>query len=229
MAEEKTRAEARAPLGDYAARLPDVYAKGADSNNARLLRIPEGLLADAYADLLGNPGAGQWGVDDMTDLDRAFGRTLDLYGGMVGQPRGALNDSMYRYLIRNRVARNFVVGDYESVLDGIVAMFEATKKEIVLDDDPAKPGVVHLTRLPFAILSAAGFTASQALEMIEPLLPVGVRVEAENFEGTFAFAAGENELDHAAGFSDHPEPGRQTMGGYLGFAIGEDESTPLPI
>lgn len=215
----------------YAARLPDVYAKDDASNNSKLLKIPQALFADAYVDLLGDPDAlpPVPGVDDMTDLDRAFGKTLDYYGEMVGQPRGALDDSMYRYLIRNRIARNFVVGDYESVLTGIVNMFEASKKEIVLDDNPDKPGVVHVTRLPFAILSSAGFTAYQALEMIEQLVPVGVRVEADNFEGTFEFAATESEIDHDAGFSDHPDPEQQTMGGYLGFAIGEDESTPLPI
>lgn len=146
----------------------------------------------------------------------------------VADSGGSLH-SMYRYLIRNRISRNFVSGDYESVLSGIENMFKASKKEVVLDDDPDRPGVVYVTRLPFAILSSAGFTASQALQMIEQLVPVGVRVEADSFEGTFEFAATEMEINHDKGFSDHLAPEQQTMGGYLGFAIGEDDSTPLPI
>ncbi len=209
------------PTSEYAARLPDCYAKDETSVNARLLSIQEELLAAGYADV---KRAGE-----MLNLETAFGATLDLYGEMVGQPRGNLDDTKYRYLIRNRIARNFVTGDYESVLDGIVAMFETDKREIVLDDHPAKPGVVYLTKLPFSILSAAGFTAGQALEMIEQLVPVGVRVEADNFEGTFAFAAGPAEQDSLAGFSDQADPAQQTMGGYFGFAIGESEDGPLPI
>lgn len=215
----------------YAARLPDIYPKDDESNNSKILRVPYDLLDQGYKDLLGDHESTPpvWGVDDMTDLDRAFCKTLDYYGEMVGQPRGALDDTRYRYLIRNRIARNFIAGDYESVLTGIVNMFDATKQEIVLDDDPGQPGVVYVTRLPFSILSQAGFTASQALELIEKLIPVGVRVEAENFEGTFEFSAVEDEVDHSTGFSDDPDTAQQTMGGYLGFAIGEDESTPLPI
>lgn len=174
----------------YVDQLPDVYYRAQDGNTHRLLGLAEERMDAAFGDVADTCLA--------ASVEDAFGATLDLFGAMVGQRRGAMNDTKYRYLIRNRISRNFVVGDYESVMAGILNIFQsageenangghAFRNQIQMDDHPDKPGVVRLQRLPFATLMAAGFTANQAVEMIEQLLPVGVRLEAENFEGTFEF------------------------------------------
>ncbi len=205
----------------YAARLPDTYAKADGSNNEKLLRLNAALLDGAFADVKS--------TGDMVNLDAAFGKTLDYYGEAAGQPRGGLTDTQYRYMIRNQIARNLVAGDYESVLAGIVNIFEAQPGDVYLVDTPGESGVVLLERLPFATITAAGFTATQAVQFIELLLPVGVRLDAVNLEGTFEFAAAAGVYDEDKGFSDSADPAAQTMGGYLGFAIGEDDGTPLPV
>ena len=124
-----------------------------------------------------------------------------------------------------------MAGDYESVLAGIVNIFAANPADVCLADAPGESGVVLLKRLPFATITAAGFTATQAVRFIELLLPAGVRLDAVNLEGTFAFAPGgqADAYDEGAGFSDSADPAAQTMGGYLGFAIGEDDAAPLPV
>ncbi|MDL2253305.1 DUF2612 domain-containing protein [Ruminococcaceae bacterium OttesenSCG-928-I18] len=205
----------------YVDRLPSCYARDPESNNAKMLSIGMQAIDEAYLDLED--------TEEMVDLNIAYGKTLDLYGQMVEQGRGALDDTQYRYLIRNRIVRNFVRGDYESVVHCITDMFEVTPEDITIGDDPELSGVARITRLPFSVLQRAGLTASQAIEMIEQLLAVGVRVEADNFEGTFEFSDANEEYDEDTGFSDNIDPDLQSMGGYLGFAPGEDEDTPLPI
>ncbi len=76
--------------------LPDCYAQGADSNNAKLLELARLALADMEADLAD--------VERMVSLEESFGGTLDAYGAMMDQPRGGLDDAQYRVMIRNRVA-----------------------------------------------------------------------------------------------------------------------------
>ncbi len=203
----------------YLRRLPDAYAKTPTSNNAKLLGVCAEALQQAADDL-------KW-VDDSTDLNLATGTTLDLYGAMVGQPRGALDDTQYRYLIRGRIAHGFVSGDYRGVVAALAHIFDAEREDIQLQD--AAPATVRVAKLPFAVLQHAGFTTAAALAIIQRLLPAGVAVQAENFEGTFCFAAAEDDYDAAAGFSDNGDPLQQTMGGYFGLVVGDDESTPLPL
>ena len=206
-----------------ASRLPDAYAKAPESANARLLGLGAAALGDAAADLAAVDGAG--------DLDTAFGRTLDYYGEIVAQPRGGLTDTQYRYMIRNKVARIFASGDYGSVMRDVMNIFNVQAGEVLLRDDETESGVVTVEKLPFSVITGAGITARQAVALLELLLPVGVRLGVANLEGTFAFAPAGNagDYDEQAGFSNAADPAAQTVGGYLGFAIGEGEETPLPI
>ena len=60
---------------NYAKNLPDAYAKAEGSNNAKLLKIEKDavdLLREAIA-----------AISESLDLDKATGKTLDLYGEMV--------------------------------------------------------------------------------------------------------------------------------------------------
>lgn len=203
-------------------RLPDCYRKDMDSNNYKLLELGAAAARGLREDIAQ--------VRDMLDLNQVTGRTLDLYGDMLGQRRGLLNDEQYRYMLFARIGRNVVQGDYDSILNTLVLMFNSQKGDITLDDldiaEEYRPCVVKLTKFPIFVLVNAGFSSRQAVSMIESLLPICVTLAADNFEGTFEFAELDGEYDADEGFADVA----QTIGGYLGLLLGEDDSIPvLPI
>ncbi len=205
-----------------AERLPDCYRKDKDSNNHKLLELghyaAEGLKKDIAS------------VRDMLDINLAEGKTLDLYGDMLGQRRGLLNDGQYRYMLLARIGRNVVQGDYISIMHALVLMFGSQMGDIALDDleleEEGRPCVVKLTKFPVQVLANAGFSSRQAVEMTELLLPICVTLSADNFEGTFEFADTADIYDEAAGFADLG----MSIGGHLGLLLGDDDRIPvLPI
>ena len=198
-------------------RLPDSYAKGKESNNYKLLNINEQAIADVKADVQA--------VFDVLDIQKATGRTLDLYGDMLGQKRGALNDAQYRIMIFTRMGINAVQGNYETVINSAQQIFECEAKDIVLRDGET-PCSVFIEKMPLKVLIDAGFTSTQAIEILGTLMPIGVTISGNSFDGTFEFADGADEYDEQAGFADIA----QTIGGYFGLLLGEDEESPvLPI
>lgn len=203
-------------------RLPDCYRKDSQSNNHRLLELNRQPVQELRQDIQA--------VMDALDLNAAGGRTLDLYGDMLQQRRGLLNDEQYRYMLLSKIGRNTVQGDYKSIMDTLVLMFGSRMGDITLDDleleEEERPCVVKLTKFPVFVLVNAGFSSRQAVEMIESLLPICVTLSADNFEGTFEFADAADVYDELAGFGDI----EQTIGGYLGLYLGDDDNIPvLPI
>lgn len=203
-------------------RLPDCYRKDEDSNNHKLLELERLATEELRLDIKT--------VLDSLDLNQANGNTLDLYGDMLGQRRGLLNDEQYRYMILTRIGRNVVQGDYNSVMSTLILMFGSQAGDITLDDleivEGERPCVVRLTKFPVYVLINAGFSSRQAVAMIESLLPVCVTLSADNFEGTFEFADTADVYDEQAGFGNIG----QTIGGYLGLYLGDDDKIPvLPI
>lgn len=203
-------------------RLPDSYRKDKNSNNYKLLE----LNAQAIKKLKKDINA----VDDSLDLEKATGQTLDFYGDMVGQKRGLLNDKQYRYMLYAKIGRNIVGADYNSIMDVIVLAFNCNQGDITLDDfellEEERPCVVKLTKFPLFVLVNAGFSSRQAVQIIESILPICVTLDADNFDGTFEFAELYGEYDAATGFGDI----EQTVGGYLGLLLGDDDLIPvLPI
>lgn len=203
-------------------RLPDCYRKDSQSNNYRLLELNRQPVQELRQDIQA--------VMDALDLNAAGGRTLDLYGDMLQQRRGLLNDEQYRYMLLSKIGRNTVQGDYKSIMDTLVLMFGSQMGDITLDDleleEEERPCVVKLTKFPVFVLVNAGFSSRQAVEMIESLLPICVTLSADNFEGTFEFADAADVYDELAGFGDV----EQTIGGYLGLYLGDDDNIPvLPI
>lgn len=198
-------------------KLPDSYAKGTDSNNYKLLYINEQAIADAKVDAQA--------LFDVLDVQQATGRTLDLYGDMLGQKRGALNDEQYRMFILRKVGVNAAQGNYSTVINILKQMFNCKANEIVLQDGE-KPCTVELKTFPLEILVNAGFSGAQAVEIMEALLPIGVTIDNANFEGTFEFAETADVYDETAGFADVA----QTIGGYFGLLLGDGENgLILPI
>ena len=68
-------------------RLPDCYRKDSESNNYKLLELGRMATAELRDDIQA--------VLDCLDLNQATGKTLELYGDMMGQRRGLLNDEQY--------------------------------------------------------------------------------------------------------------------------------------
>lgn len=203
-------------------RLPDCYRKDPDSNNMKMLELGRQAAEQLRADIRA--------VLESLDLGHATGKTLDLYGDMLGQRRGLLNDEQYRYMLLSKIGRNTVQGDYNSIMATLVLMFGSQMGDITLDDlqveEEERPCVVKLTKFPVQILINAGFSSRQAVAMIESLLPICVTLAADNFEGTFEFAESAGVYDELAGFGNVD----QSIGGYLGLYLGDDDKIPvLPI
>lgn len=203
-------------------RLPDCYRKDVDSNNYKLLELNSLAIKELKADITA--------IKNVLDLNLAYGKSLDIYGDMLGQRRGLLNDEQYRYMLLARIGRNIVQGDYQSIMNTLVLMFGSQQGDITLDDldleEEETPCVVKLSKFPISVLLNAGFSSRQAVTMIEMLLPICVTLSADNFEGTFEFAETADEYDANSGFADMA----QTIGGYLGLLLGDDDKIPiLPI
>ena len=203
-------------------RLPDCYRKDPESNNMKMLELGRVAAEQLRADIQV--------VLDSLDLGHATGKTLDLYGDMLGQRRGLLNDEQYRYMLLTRIGRNVVQGDYQSIMNALALMFGSSQGDISLDDlelgEEERPCVVKLTKFPIAVLVNAGFSSRQAVQMIESLLPICITLAADNFEGTFEFAELAGDYSEEAGFANL----EQTIGGYFGLLLGEDDKIPiLPI
>lgn len=195
-------------------KLPDSYAKGKDSNNYKLLNLNEQAIADVKADAQA--------VYDSLDLKNATGRTLELYGEMVGQKRGVLTDEQYYYMILTKLGINSVQGNYATISTMMQRIFDCKASDIILRDG-ASSGKVEVEQFPLAVLIGAGFTSKQAIELVESLLPIGVTINDATFQGTFEFAETEDVYDMAAGFGDID----QTIGGYFGLLLGDDENSPV--
>lgn len=196
--------------------LPDTYRKDKDSNNYKILEIER----DAVSCL--NDGLLQ--VFDVLDLDKATGKSLDLYGEDVGQARGESNDEQYRVLIRAKAVRNLVDGSYESVCRALCITFGCDRSDIVFRERLQACSL----QAEFSIMSLvkADFTLQQMIETIESLLPICVTLDIFVLNGSFTFGKDEYEMSDIEGFTD-VEGG--TIGGMLGgsFKINGKELIPI--
>lgn len=201
----------------YIEMLPDSFAKDGGSNNQKLLSINYDALAELSGDIAS--------VYAMLDLNTASGKTLDLYGDMLDQTRGSLNDVQYRTLLRGIIAKNLCKGDYASVIEAVSLIFNCDKSEISFEELKNRICTVYARKLPYAVIVKSGFTAKQAIDIIDMVLPVTVRLDADNLEGTFEFGTVEHEKDELKGFGNI----EQTIGGFFGALFGFDDEIGLPI
>lgn len=202
---------------NQAKNLPDSFAKNTDSNNYKILSVEKYALDDFRTDL-------QATLDSL-DLNKAKGKTLDLYGEMLNQPRGMADDSKYVILIRAKIKRSLSGGDYPSVLDAICSTFGCKPSEVFIREAD-EPCTVEAVTMPLEALNNAGLTQSQTVAIIKSLLPVGVKLTSTSFEGTFEFSDQTNEMSETAGFGDKDD---NTIGGFFGDLVSEDNDEPLPI
>lgn len=213
------------PTLDYIKELPDVYAKDAGGAFAD----KEGTeFADSAGELIIYAGCNNWkllslegglvlaftgDIDAVTaslDIRKATGKTLDLYGEMVGQYRNGADDDQYRYMISSKVSSNFCDGNYNSTVEQLALVFgcDSSMFSFIENTDECS---VTLEAFPLEIVLEAGLTVEQLTEIIKSLLPAGVKLTNFELSGTFEFG-GDNDYDKDKGFGNV----EQTIGGYLG-------------
>lgn len=200
---------------DNVKRLPDSYRKDIGSNNDNMLKLNE-IMGEEYSNDMQD-------VMDSLDISKATGATLDMYGQMLGQKRGQLNDDQYRYMIYVRIARNISTGDINNIVTLISMILQADISLIKITE--VFPAKIEVLSIPLGALILAGYSVEQMVALINLILPAGVSVATANFEGTFEFDAAEDTYDELKGFADDA----QTIGGYLGIDTGDISKFPLPI
>ncbi len=199
-----------------AKRLPGSYNRTTDSVCERMLRIVAEAHRDASADL--------HAIHCSLDLSEASGKTLDLYGALLLLPRGVVDDTQYRFLLKCRIEHYFAKSTHAGVIQSMESIFSLQPGEVSFTDATTS-GLVAINHLPYSALQRAGFTGEQTVQIIKELLSVGVDLEMGSFEGTFCFSDADDIYDEAQGFGNE----EQTIGGYLGYLVGIDNSLPLPL
>lgn len=195
--------------------LPDAYRKTDESNNAKILEI-EKDAQDRTREAI-------HAIYESLDINKAYGKTLDLYGEMIGQDRGVATDEQLLVLIKNRIARNFSNADHNSIVNALCMTFGCDPADVLLteSDEPCK---VKLEGIPIKSLVESNIDIDTAIQIVFGLIPVGVYVEAADFSGTFEFSGTELEYNEEAGFGDE----EQTIGGFLGY-VAASGGRNLPV
>ena len=198
--------------------LPDAFKKTTDSNNFKILEIERRTLADIRADLQE--------IDNILDINNAKGKTLDLYGERVGQARGVADDAKYILMIKAKIMRNLSNGSYPSIVNALCETFSCEPSQVYITDGD-EPFTVNVVTLPLEVINKAGLTTSQTLALVKTMLPIGTVLTSFLFDGTFEFAANENEYDEEKGFAISESD--QSIGGYLGATNSDITDNILPI
>lgn len=86
-------------------RLPERFRK---PNNEKLYYV---LYHDGFDDIY----TGLESVRDSRNIDKAYGKSLDLLGANVGQFRNGEDDDFYRLLIKTRIIANLSIGDAPTI------------------------------------------------------------------------------------------------------------------
>ena len=206
--------------------LPDAYKKTKDSNNFKILEVERVACDDLRHGLrqIFNAYAETPEEEGILNINNAKGKTLDLYGARVGQMRGVAEDEKYLLMIKAKIMRNTSNGNHEDIVKALCATFDCEPSLVMLTEGD-EPFTVNLTKLPMDRVTNVGLTTSQAKELIESLLPIGVKLASFIIDGTLTFGTDENEYDEDLGFADET----QTFGGYFGATNSDLSDNTLPI
>lgn len=202
---------------NLAKNLPDVYKKDTSSNNYKILEI-ERTANNELRDTLNE-------IANIFDIDNATGATLDLYGKRFGQARGKATDAQYKAMIKSKIIRGLCNGSYKNIVDAICYTFGCDIDDVLIVETDT-PMMVTLEKAPLVAIIRAGFSTSQAEQIIKRLLPVSTTLNSVLFEGTFEFGEEENEYDESAGFGETVDG---EIGGYLGWTGSQESIDSLPI
>ena len=207
------------------ARLTDAYTRDPDSTLGRLLQVLAGELEDAQAALET--------TRDWRDIDQAEGATLDRIGANFEQYRGAAEDSVYRVLLKSKLARNLSDGAVDTIISVLAITLQADPQDISIEELwPGEPAAVHID-IPAASLLVAGMSLTQFGRFANRVVAAGVRASIFT-EGTFELATeadpAEEEYDTEAGFNELDEFGDPgDIGGRLGAVYDPADDPDLPF
>lgn len=199
---------------NHAKNLPDAFKKTPDSNNAKILEIEKSATDRLREEIAA--------IYDSLDINLATGSTLDLYGEMLGQDRGAATDEQYRALLKSRIIRNLSGADHNSIVNALCITFDCSPSDILLTETDEECAV-KIEGVPFDALNRINLDVNTAIQIIKMLLPVGVNCTSVSMSGSFEFGSIDMEYDESKGFGDI----EQTIGGTLGFA--PDIGKVLPV
>lgn len=195
--------------------LPDAYKKQDENgqnttNNYKILEVERVAVTNLRKNIED--------IFESLDLNKAYGKTLDLYGETVGQPRGQLTDEQYIIMIKAKIMRNLSNGSYQSVLDSICATCNCEPSQVSFIETE-NPLEIELVALPLTVINKAGLSLETVQEMIEMLLPATVNLKTFMFTGTFEIAATIGEIDNSKGLSNvvGATQDDNNIGGYLGM------------
>ncbi|WP_408956242.1 hypothetical protein [Natroniella sp. ANB-PHB2] len=201
-------------LKEYLNRLPDAFLKITDSNLGKFLKI----FVDEITEIEGAKDE----VKEVSRLEDAYGNSLDLHGGNVGQLRGQAHDDLYRLLIRSKVQSNLSGGNVNEIIDYIVTLLQIDRDDIELiepdwDADAYEEASFEI-KIPLEVISNLLVTIDQFTTVVNRLAGAGVRPYLVG-EGTFQLVEpnfDENNeydpiIDENIGLADE----EQTYGGTL--------------
>ena len=156
---------------DYIRNLPDCYSKTETSNNYKIMQLLK-YDSEKFSGVLRE-------LDNSLSLDTATGYTLNLYGEMYDQPRGEMTDEQYRIAIRQKMAVYMCKSDHNSIVN-VLSLVVGVPPDYFLLEDSETGGFVDVKKFPYDNLQEAGITVPQAWEMLQSLLPAGVRPSGFN-------------------------------------------------
>lgn len=158
------------------------------------------------------------------DIDKATGRTLDYIGANVQQWRGKTIDSVYRALIKTKIARNINKGDLNGLISTIAVTVNCPKSEVKIreywENNPPEAAAISIS-VPDYALNNIAMTPAQFTALMEKIVAAGVRIDGL-YRGSFHFSS---IYDQPVTDSDHGfDVG--TLSAYYSTISGGDE---LPI
>ncbi|MED3932975.1 hypothetical protein [Priestia megaterium] len=207
-------------IKDWFSKLSDAFVKSENSNLGKIFS----LLDDEINQLKNTFSL----IEEWRDLNQAQGKTLDLIGNDVGQKRGKTNDSVYRALIKSKIARDRSDGTFNKVIEVLAQTLNCDPSEFHLhsSDEPAS---VYMTNAPIDTIYAAGLTPYTFANIVQSTVSAGVKVQSVQLDGTFEFASVadfESTPNGPNGLSSTVTPGQ---GGTFGAYIVPEKELSVPL
>lgn len=144
-------------------RLPDYYEKSYGSNNWKILELQHqgARLLSAEVEL----------VRIASDITKATGYALDVWGEIEGLQRNGLDDEAYRGQLLVQIARDMISVDYTQWYQTVLQTFGRSADEIVMRETE-NPFEYEFTKFPLSAVTDIGLDINTATSLIEAILPI---------------------------------------------------------
>lgn len=149
----------------------DHFRKDRESNTHKLMQ----LFSDELQ-LLENTNNR---IIEWRDIDNAEGKTLDLIGQNVVQPRGTASDEIYRIMLKTKVARNLADGTLNGLISAIAYVLQIDKREVQVSemwDLVGMPAALAVEAIPLEKIINANLTTDEFEIILSSLVAGGVKL-----------------------------------------------------